>query len=131
MWKGPLVIKRIQSRADARIAVDDGADAVVVSNYGGRQLDGVSPTLRILPGVVEEVNRQVEVLFDGGVRRGSDIVKALCLEARAVLIGRAYAYGLGAADEAGGTRAIEILRAGIVRTRKLLGCSAVNLLDRS
>ena len=90
--------------------VDAGADAVVVSNHGGRQLDGVAPTLRVLPEVVAAVRGQVEVLLDGGIRRGSDVVKALCLGARAVLIGRAYAYGLGAGGEAGVARAIEILR---------------------
>ena len=105
--------------------------AIVVSNHGGRQLDGVAPTLRVLPEVVAAVNGRTEVLLDGGIRRGSDIVKALCLGARAVLIGRAYAYGLGAAGGAGVTRAIDILRADIVRTMKLLGCASVRDLDRT
>jgi L-lactate dehydrogenase (cytochrome) len=111
--------------------VDEGADALVVSNHGGRQLDGVAPSLQILPEVVAAVGDRIEVLFDGGVRRGSDVVKALCLGARAVMIGRAYAYGLGAAGRAGVTRAIEILRADIVRTLKLLGCASIADLDRS
>ena len=106
-WKGPLVVKGVHWPDDARRAVDEGADGVVVSNHGGRQLDGVVPTLRVLPEVVAAANGRIEVLIDGGIRRGSDIVKALCLGARAVLIGRAYVYGLGAAGEAGVARAIE------------------------
>ena len=111
--------------------MDIGADALVVSNHGGRQLDGVAPTLRVLPEVVSAVGDRIEVLLDGGVRRGGDIVKALCLGARAVLVGRAYAYGLGAAGGAGVARAIDILRADLVRTLKLLGCASVAELDRS
>ena len=88
----------------------DGAAAIVVSNHGARQLDGVAPTIRVLPEVVQAVNGQTEILLDGGIRRGSDIVKALCMGARAVLIGRAYAYGLGAGGDAGVARAIEILQ---------------------
>src|SRR3989440_1197396 len=109
-WGGPIVIKGIHTGDDARRAVDVGANALVVSNHGGRQLDGVAPTLRILPEVVACVGGYIEVLLDGGIRRGSDIVKALCLGARAVMVGRAYAYGLGAAGGAGVARAIEILR---------------------
>ena len=111
--------------------MDAGADAVVVSNHGGRQLDGVAPTLRILPEVVASVGDRIEVLLDGGVRRGSDVVKALCLGARAVMVGRAYAYGLGAAGGAGVARAIEILRTDLIRTLKLLGCASIADLDRS
>jgi L-lactate dehydrogenase (cytochrome) len=111
--------------------VDAGADAVVVSNHGGRQLDSVAPTLRILPEVAASVGDRIEVLLDGGVRRGSDVVKALCLGARAVMIGRAYAYGLGAAGGAGVARAIEILRTDLIRTLKLLGCASVLELDQS
>ena len=96
---------------DARRAVDEGAQGVVVSNHGGRQLDCVYPTLRALPEVVAAVNGQCEVLLDGGIRRGTDIAKALCMGARAVLIGRAYAYGLGAGGARGVSRAIQILRA--------------------
>jgi isopentenyl diphosphate isomerase/L-lactate dehydrogenase-like FMN-dependent dehydrogenase len=131
IWPGPIVVKGILTAEDARRAVDAGAAAVVVSNHGGRQLDGVLPSLRALPEVVAAVGEQAEVLMDGGIRRGSDIVKALCLGARAVLVGRAYAYGLGGAGEAGATRAIEILLEGVVRTMKLLGCSSVRGLDRS
>jgi L-lactate dehydrogenase (cytochrome) len=130
-WGRPIVIKGVHTADDARRAVDVGAKALVVSNHGGRQLDGVAPTLRILPEVVASVGDQIEVLLDGGIRRGSDIVKALCLGARAVMVGRAYAYGLGAAGGAGVARAIEILRADLVRTLKLLGCPSVGELDRS
>ena len=131
IWKGPIVIKGVHIGDDAKRAVDEGADAIVVSNHGGRQLDGVAATIRVLPEVVAAVGGRTEVLLDGGIRRGSDIVKALCLGARAVLIGRAYAYGLGAAGGPGVTRAVEILRTDVVRTMKLLGCASVAELDRS
>jgi len=130
-WGGPIVVKGVHTEDDARRAVDVGASAIVVSNHGARQLDGVAPTIRILPEVVAAVGGQTEVLLDGGIRKGSDVVKALCLGARAVLIGRAYAYGLGAAGGAGVARAIDILRADVVRTLKLLGCAAVGALDSS
>jgi isopentenyl diphosphate isomerase/L-lactate dehydrogenase-like FMN-dependent dehydrogenase len=116
---------------DARRAIDEGAAAISVSNHGGRQLDGVQASLRALPEVVEAVQGRIEVLMDGGIRRGTDIVKALCLGARAVLCGRAYAYGLAAAGEAGVDRAIEILRTDLERTLRLLGCPSVAALDRS
>ena len=131
LWPGPLVIKGVLTGEDARRAVDEGAAAVVVSNHGGRQLDGVRPSLRALPEVVAAVNGQAEVLMDGGVRRGSDIVKAVCLGARAVLCGRAYAYALAAAGQAGVTRALQILRADVERTLRLLGCPSIAALDRS
>jgi L-lactate dehydrogenase (cytochrome) len=131
VWKGPIVIKGVHTAEDARRSMDVGAAAIVVSNHGGRQLDGVRATLRTLPEVVEAVGSQTEVLLDGGVRRGSDIAKALALGARAVLIGRAYAYGLGAAGGPGVARAIEILRTDLIRTLKLLGCASTAELDRS
>jgi L-lactate dehydrogenase (cytochrome) len=131
LWKGPIIIKGIHTGDDARRAVDEGASAIVVSNHGGRQLDGVPATIRVLPEVVAAVGGRTEVLLDGGIRRGSDIVKALCLGARAVLVGRAYAYGLAAAGGPGVTRAVEILKADLVRTMKLLGCKSVEELDRS
>ena len=130
-WKGPLVVKGVLIGDDARRAVDEGAAAIVVSNHGGRQLDGAAATLRALPEVVQAVNGRAEVLMDGGVRRGSDIVKALCLGARAVLIGRAYAYGLAAAGQPGVARALEILKADVERTLRLIGCPSVQLLDSS
>ena len=131
LWSGPIVVKGVLTGDDARRAVDEGAAAVSVSNHGGRQLDCVPASIRALPEVVKAVNGQVEVLMDGGVRRGTDIVKAICLGARAVLCGRAYAYGLAAAGEAGVTRAIEILRTDLDRTLRLLGCPSVAALDRS
>lgn len=130
-WGGPIVVKGAHTADDARRAVDGGASAVVVSNHGGRQLDGVAATIQVLPEIVSAVGDQVEVLLDGGIRRGSDVVKALCLGARAVLIGRAYAYGLGAAGGDGVARAIEILRTDIVRTLQLLGIGSTDALDGS
>jgi L-lactate dehydrogenase (cytochrome) len=127
----PIVVKGVLTGDDTRRAADAGADAVVVSNHGGRQLDGALPTLQALPEVVAAAGDRIEVLLDGGVRRGGDVVKALCLGARAVLVGRAYAYGLGAAGGGGVTRAIEILRDGVVRALRLLGCHATSALDTS
>jgi len=130
-WGGPIIIKGVHRGDDARRAVDEGAVAVIVSNHGGRQLDGVHATIRVLPEVVAAVGGRAEVLLDGGVRRGADALKAVCLGARAVLIGRAYAYGLGAAGTPGVARALEILRADVLRTMRLLGVSSVGELDRS
>ena len=130
-WRGPIVAKGVLIADDARRAIDHGAVAISVSNHGGRQLDCTPAALRVLPEVVKAVNGQAEVWMDGGIRRGSDIVKALCLGARAVLCGRAYAYGLAAAGEPGVIRAIEILRADLERTLRLLGCRSVRELDRS
>jgi L-lactate dehydrogenase (cytochrome) len=130
-WQGPIVIKGVQIGDDAKRAVDEGAAALVVSNHGGRQLDGVRSTIETLPEVIAAVSDRVEVYLDGGIRRGGDVAKALCLGARAVLIGRAYAYGLGAAGRDGVTCAIDILRADLVRTMKLLGVSSIAQMDRS
>jgi L-lactate dehydrogenase (cytochrome) len=131
IWKGPIVIKGVHTAEDARRAVDEGAAAVVVSNHGGRQLDGVRATIQVLPEVIDAVSERVDVLLDGGIRRGGDVIKALCLGARGVLVGRAYAYGLGAAGSRGVTRALEILRADMTRTMKLLGCRTLADLNRS
>jgi isopentenyl diphosphate isomerase/L-lactate dehydrogenase-like FMN-dependent dehydrogenase len=131
IWRGPIVVKGVLTGDDARHAIDAGAAAVSVSNHGGRQLDGVPASLRALPEVVEAVRGRIEVFMDGGIRRGADIVKALCMGARAVLCGRAYAYGLAAAGEAGVDRAIEILRTDLERTLRLLGCASVVELDPS
>jgi isopentenyl diphosphate isomerase/L-lactate dehydrogenase-like FMN-dependent dehydrogenase len=127
-WPGPIIVKGLLTGEDARRAVDAGADAIVVSNHGGRQLDTVAATLKALPEIVDVVRGRIDVLVDGGVRRGGDIVKALCLGARAALVGRAYAYGLAAGGEAGVNRAVEILRADLVRTLKLLGCESTAAL---
>jgi isopentenyl diphosphate isomerase/L-lactate dehydrogenase-like FMN-dependent dehydrogenase len=131
VWPGPIVVKGVLTGDDAKRAADFGAAAVVVSNHGGRQLDSVSATVRALPEVVEAVGGRIEVLMDGGIRRGGDIVKAICLGAQAVLIGRAYAYGLAAAGYDGVVRALEILRADVERTLRLLGCPSIAALDRS
>jgi L-lactate dehydrogenase (cytochrome) len=131
LWRGPIVVKGVLTSDDARRAMDEGAAAISVSNHGGRQLDGVPASLRALPEVVEAVNGRIEVWMDGGIRRGTDIAKAICLGARAVLCGRAYAYGLAAAGEAGVDRAIDILRTDLDRTLRLLGCPSVSALDRS
>src|SRR4051812_2951784 len=130
-WGGPIVAKGVHTADDARRAVAEGAAAIVVSNHGARQLDGVAATIRVLPEVVQAVQGQTEILIDGGIRRGGDIVKALCMGARAVLIGRPYAYGLAVGGEAGVARAIDILRADVIRTMKLLGCGAIKDLDGS
>lgn len=130
-WPGPIVVKGVMIAEDAKRAVDEGVAGIIVSNHGGRQLDGVPASLRALPEIVRAVGGQIEVLVDGGIRRGSDIAKALCLGARAVLIGRAYMYGLGAAGEAGVRRAIAILRADLERAMALLGCKSLAELDRS
>jgi isopentenyl diphosphate isomerase/L-lactate dehydrogenase-like FMN-dependent dehydrogenase len=131
LWNGPIVVKGVLTAEDAQRSLDHGAAAIVVSNHGGRQLDGVPATLRVLPDIIAAVNGKAEVLLDGGIRRGTDIVKAVCLGARAVLCGKAYAYGLAAAGEAGVTRALEILRTDLDRTLKLLGCDSVRKLDRT
>ena len=131
LWKGPIVIKGVLTGDDARKSVDYGAAAVVVSNHGGRQLDGTPASLRALPEVVAAVKDQAEVLLDSGIRRGSDVIKAVCMGARAVLCGRAYVYGFAAAGEAGVARALESLRADMERTLKLLGCPSIGALDRS
>jgi len=131
VWRGPIVVKGILIGDDARRAVDEGVDAVIVSNHGGRQLDSVASGLRALPEVLAAANGQIEVLMDGGIRRGADIVKALCLGAKAVLVGRAYAYGLAAAGGAGVARAVSILETDVRRTLTLLGAPGVSTLDRS
>jgi L-lactate dehydrogenase (cytochrome) len=131
LWKGPIVVKGVLTGDDARRAIDSGASAISVSNHGGRQLDCVPASIRALPEVVSAVKGQIEVWMDGGIRRGTDVVKALAMGARVVLCGRAYAYGLAAAGEAGVARAIEILRTDVERTLRLLGCPSVRELDRS
>ena len=131
VWDGPILMKGILTGDDASRAADEGAVAVIVSNHGGRQLDCVYPAIRALPEVVTAVGGKIEVLMDGGIRRGSDIVKAICLGAKAVLIGRAYAYGMAAAGYPGVVRALEILRADVDRTLRLLGCQSIAALDGS
>ena len=120
-WNGPFVVKGVLHPEDARAAVRAGADAVIVSNHGGRQLDAVQGACTALPGVVAAVEGEAEVILDGGVRRGTDILKALALGARACMIGRPFLWGLAAAGEAGVDRAIEILRAELDEAMALAG----------
>jgi len=127
-WPGRLAIKGILSAADAAKARDGGADAVIVSNHGGRQLDGAPSTIAVLPDVAAAVGGSIEVLLDGGIRRGADVVKALALGASGVLLGRAYAYGLAAAGGAGVQRIIEILATEIDVTLGLMGIATVDEL---
>jgi L-lactate dehydrogenase (cytochrome) len=124
-WSGPLIVKGIQHVDDARMVVDAGVDAIIVSNHGGRQLDRAPTPLEVLPAVVEAVGDRAEVLLDGGVRSGADVVAAVALGARACLVGRAYLYGLMAGGERGVRRAADILAAEIARTLQLLGVDAV------
>ena len=127
-WNGPFVVKGILTGEDARRAVASGADAVIVSNHGGRQLDGAPATLDALPGVVGAVGDDAQVLVDGGVRRGSHVVAALALGARAVLVGRPYLFALAAAGEGGVERILDILRAEMRRTMVLMGCPSAEAL---
>jgi len=131
LWNGPIVMKGVMTADDARRSVDHGAQAIIVSTHAGRQLDGVAGSLRVLPGILEAVGDRTEVIFDGGIRRGADVVKAIAMGAKAVLLGRGYAYGMAAAGDAGIERALEIFEADIVRTLKLLGCSSISQLDSS
>ena len=126
-WDGPIAIKGVLRADEARRAADHGIDAVIVSNHSGRQMDHVPATLEVLPDIADAVGDRVEVLFDSGIRRGSDIATALALGARAVLVGRAHLYGLAAAAEAGVRHAIDIL-AGELRTAMAL-CGAAALSD--
>ncbi|MEZ5122816.1 MAG: alpha-hydroxy-acid oxidizing protein [Solirubrobacterales bacterium] len=125
-WGGPFLVKGVMHPDDARRAVEIGADAISVSNHGGNNLDGSPASIRALPAIVEAVGDRVEVLLDGGIRRGSDVVKALALGARAVLIGRAYLWGMAAGGEAGVHNVLEILRAGIDETLVGLGRASIH-----
>ena len=129
IWPGKLIIKGILDADDARTACQAGASAIVVSNHGGRQLDGAPSTISKLPKIVEAVGSETEVLFDGGVRSGQDVMRALALGARACLVGRAYIYGLGAGGEAGVATAIEILRKELSVTMALTGTRSIDEID--
>ncbi len=129
-WTGPLIVKGVITAADARTAVEAGADGVVVSNHGGRQLDRAPTPLEQLPSIVDEVGDRAEVYLDGGILSGADVVAAVALGARACLVGRAYLYGLMAGGEQGVHRAAEILHTEIVRTMQLLGATSVSELTR-
>jgi L-lactate dehydrogenase (cytochrome) len=129
VWPHKLVVKGILTAEDARLAVESGVDGIIVSNHGGRQLDSVPAAIEALPSIVDAVGDVAEVLLDGGVRRGTDVVKALSLGARAVLVGRPYWYGLAVAGEAGVSRALQILHDELEQAMALMGRSAVTDLD--
>ncbi|MDJ0926252.1 MAG: alpha-hydroxy acid oxidase [Gammaproteobacteria bacterium] len=130
-WGGPFAVKGIMSAADARRAADIGATAVIVSNHGGRQLDTVPATVDCLAPIVDAVGDRLEVILDGGIRRGTDVLKAMAMGARACMIGRPYLYGLATAGEAGVTHALDIFRAEIQRDLALLGCPRLTDVDHS
>jgi heme/flavin dehydrogenase (mycofactocin system) len=130
-WGGPFLLKGITRIDDAKRAVDAGVTAISVSNHGGNNVDGTPATIRVLPGVARAVGDQVEVLLDGGIRRGNDVVKAIALGARAVMIGRAYLWGLAANGQAGVENVLDLLRNGIDSALLGLGCSSLADLSES
>lgn len=130
-WDGPLIVKGLQNVPDARRVVELGADAVILSNHGGRQLDRAPTMLELLPQVREAIGDRAEIMLDTGILSGADIVAALALGADSCLVGRAYLYGLMAGGEQGVQRAVDILRTEVVRTMQLLGVSKVDDLDGS
>jgi L-lactate dehydrogenase (cytochrome) len=130
IWPGKLILKGILDVEDAKLAAKTGASAIVVSNHGGRQLDGGASTISMLPRIAEAVGSEVEVMFDGGIRSGQDVMRALALGARSCLIGRAYVYGLGAGGEAGVATAIEIIRRELDVTMALTGVRSISEIDR-
>jgi len=130
LWPGKLILKGILDAEDARMAAKSGAAALVVSNHGGRQLDGAPSSISLLPAIADAVGSSIEILFDGGIRSGQDIMRAVALGARGCLSGRAYIYGLGAGGQAGVTRAIEILRNELDVTMALTGVISVADIDR-
>jgi L-lactate dehydrogenase (cytochrome) len=129
IWPGKLVLKGILDVEDAELAAKTGAQAIVVSNHGGRQLDGAPSSIAVLPEIVDAVGSRIEVLFDGGIRSGQDVMRALALGAKACMIGRAYAYGLGAAGEAGVAKAIDIIRNELATTMGLCGVNTIAEID--
>jgi len=131
LWKGPLVVKGIMSVRDTLLALEHGVDGIVVSNHGGRQLDGLPSTLEVLPEIVKAVNGHAEVFMDGGIRYGTDVIKAIALGARACLVGRPYLWGLAAGGEAGVARVLEIFREEIDCTLALIGRPTLNEVDCS
>jgi L-lactate dehydrogenase (cytochrome) len=130
-WGGKLIIKGIMDPEDARLAAQSGADALIVSNHGGRQLDGAESSISALPAIMDAVGQQMEVHLDGGIRSGQDVIKALALGARGVYIGRAFLYGLGAMGEEGVTRVLEIIRKELDITMALCGLTDVQKVDRN
>src|SRR4029079_16087403 len=129
IWPGKLVLKGILDVEDAEIAAKSGAQAIVVSNHGGRQLDGAPSSIEALPEIADAVGSQMEIMFDGGIRTGMDVVRALALGAKSCMIGRAYAYGLGAGGEAGVAKALDILAKEMLTTMGLCGVNTVAEID--
>jgi L-lactate dehydrogenase (cytochrome) len=130
-WDGKLILKGVMDVEDARMAAQCGADALIVSNHGGRQLDGAESSIAALPGIVEAVGDRIEVQMDGGIRSGQDVIKAVALGARGVYIGRAFLYGLGAMGEAGVTKCLEIIRKELDVTMALCGLTDIRKVDKS
>ena len=130
-WGGKLILKGIQDVEDAKIAAQSGADALIVSNHGGRQLDGAESSIRALPAIADAVGSQIEVWMDGGIRSGQDVLKAVALGARATMIGRAYIYGLGAMGEAGVTKCLELMHRELDVSMALCGKTDIRKVDRS
>jgi len=129
IWPGKLILKGILDTEDAEIAAKSGAQAIVVSNHGGRQLDGAPSSIEVLPEIVDAVGSQLEIMFDGGIRSGMDVMRALALGAKSCMIGRAYAYGLGAAGEAGVAKAIDVLAKELTTTMGLCGVNTIAEID--
>ena len=130
-WGGKLILKGIQDVEDAKLAVQSGADALIVSNHGGRQLDGALSSIGSLPPIVDAVGHQIEVHMDGGIRSGQDVLKARALGAQGVYIGRAFTYGLGAMGEAGVTKALEIIHKELDLTMAFCGHTNINTVDKA
>ena len=131
IWPGKLILKGILDVEDAELAAKTGAQAIVVSNHGGRQLDGAPSSIEVLPEIVDSVGSQIEIMFDGGIRTGMDVVRALALGAKSCMIGRAYAYGLGAGGEAGVAKALEILAKELTTTMGLCGVNTIAEIDEN
>ncbi|MQR00746.1 alpha-hydroxy acid oxidase [Glaciimonas soli] len=129
-WGGKLIIKGIMDAEDAHLAVESGADALIVSNHGGRQLDGALSSIRALPAIVDAVGKQIEIHMDGGIRSGQDVIKAIALGAKGVYIGRPFLYGLGAMGEAGVTKCLDIIRNELDLTMAFCGLTDVNKVDK-
>ncbi len=129
-WGGKIILKGIQDAEDARLAVDSGADALIVSNHGGRQLDGAPSSITALPAIVQAVGQKIEVWMDGGIRSGQDVLKARALGAQGTLIGRAWLHGLGAAGQAGVTKALEIIHKELDLTMAFCGKTDINAVDQ-
>ncbi len=129
-WGGKLILKGIMDVEDAKLAVASGADALIVSNHGGRQLDGAPSSIEALPAIADEVGAQIEVHMDGGIRSGQDVLKAVALGARGTYIGRAFLYGLGAMGEVGVTKALEIIHRELDLTMAFCGHTDIRAVDR-